>query len=139
MINGEFISAKPPFFSGWASGATGHWGILVDDMLYHLVLDLDQDKNPVGIEFRAGFFRQTWIDEGRVTSKEEIGSTTLPSEALEAIGETLILQFGDYRRLYRNSQAFADIFVQVVCDRQRNSTPIECHRSQTLGFLFYGN
>lgn len=32
------------------------------------------------------------------------------------IGETLILQFGDYRRLYRNCQTFADIFVQIDCD-----------------------
>ena len=27
---GEVVSAKPPFFSGWTSGATGHWGIDVD-------------------------------------------------------------------------------------------------------------
>ena len=45
--------------------------------------------------------------------KEEIGSTSLQLEAINAIGETLILQFGDYRR---NCQTFTDIFVQIVCD-----------------------
>ena len=38
------------------------------------------------------------------------------TKGTNAIGETLILQFGDYRRLYRNCETFADIFVQIVCD-----------------------
>jgi hypothetical protein len=96
VMNGEFISEKPLFFSGWASGATGHWGILADDMLLHLVFKLDQDKNPVGIRFERESFCKRWIDGGRVTSKEEIGSTSLPSEAFRAVAQILISQFGDY-------------------------------------------
>jgi hypothetical protein len=37
--------------------------------------------------------------EGKVTAKEEIGSTTLPLPAIKAVGEALIVEFGEYRRL----------------------------------------
>ncbi|EGF84116.1 hypothetical protein BATDEDRAFT_21869 [Batrachochytrium dendrobatidis JAM81] len=77
---------------------------------------LDQNRQPVGIKFERQDFKQQWIDEGKVTAKEEIGSTSLPLDAIAAVGESLILHFGDYRRLYRNCQTFADIFVQIVCD-----------------------
>ncbi len=116
LVYGEIFSGKAPFFSGWASGTTGHWGVVVDGLLHHLVFTLNEDRKPVGIKFKREDFEQEWIDEGKVTAKEEIGSTSLPLNAIKAVGETLILQFGDYRRLYRNCQTFADIFVQIVCD-----------------------
>ncbi|KAK6094102.1 hypothetical protein MT418_005917 [Batrachochytrium dendrobatidis] len=117
LVYGVVLYGKPPsFYSGWASGTTGHWGIVVDGYLNHLVFKLDQNRQPVGIEFESQRFRQEWIDEGKVTAKEEIGSTSLPLDAIAAVGESLILHFGDYRRLYRNCQTFADIFVQIVCD-----------------------
>lgn len=120
LVYGVVLYGKPPsFYSGWASGTTGHWGIVVDGLLHHLVFKLDDDKNPIGIEFQEEKFRQRWIDEGKVTAKEEIGLTSLPLNAIDAIGEILILHFGDYRRLYRNCQTFADIFVQLVCDVDR--------------------
>jgi hypothetical protein len=91
----------------------------------------------VGIKFKSENFEQEWIDEGKVTAKDEIGSTSLPLTAIKAVGETLttslpltaikavgetlILQFGDYRRLYRNCQTFADIFVQIICDVERKA------------------
>ncbi|OAJ39192.1 hypothetical protein BDEG_23056 [Batrachochytrium dendrobatidis JEL423] len=117
LVYGVVLYGKPPsFYSGWASGTTGHWGIVVDGLLHHLVFKLDEDRQPVGIKFKREDFEQEWIDEGKVTAKEEIGSTSLPLEAIKAVGESLILHFGDYRRLYRNCQTFADIFVQIVCD-----------------------
>ena len=76
---------------------------------------------PIGVEFDRGDFKERWIDQGKVTAKEEIGSTSLPLEAINSIGETLILQFGNYQRLYRNCQTFADIFVQIVCDVERKA------------------
>ncbi len=96
---------SPNSFPGWASGTTGHWGIVVDNRLHHLIFKKAEGKI-AGIEFQTEYFRQILIDEGRVTSKEKIGSTSLPFEALRAVGEALILQFGDYRRLYRNCQTF---------------------------------
>ena len=69
--------------------------------------------------FESQIFRQEWIDKVKVTAKEEIGSTSLPVNAIKAVGKPLVLQFGNYRRLYRNSQTFGDIFVQIVCDVER--------------------
>ncbi|XJO72331.1 hypothetical protein BDV3_003461 [Batrachochytrium dendrobatidis] len=100
LVYSVVLYGKPPsFYSGWASGTTGHWGIVVDGLLHHLVFKLDEDRQPVGIEFERQDFKQQWIDEGKVTAKEEIGSTSLPLEAIKAVGESLILHFGDYRRL----------------------------------------
>jgi hypothetical protein len=121
MVYGVVFSGKAPFFSGWASGTAGHWGVVVDGYLNHLIFKLNEDRKPVGIMFESQIFRHEWIDEGKVTDKEEIGSTTLPLNAIKAVGESLILQFGDYRRLYRNCQTFADIFVQIVCDVERKA------------------
>ena len=120
LVNGVIFSGKAPFFSGWASGTAGHWGVVVDGLLHHLVFTLNEDRRPVGIMFQGEYFRQEWINEGKAT-REEIGSTSLPLEAIKAVGETLILQFGDYRRLYRNCQTFADIFVQIICDVERKA------------------
>ena len=121
LVYGVIFSGKAPFFSGWASGATGHWGVVVSGILHHLVFKVDDDRKPIGIKFLQQTFEQEWIDEGKVSMKEEIGSTSLPLEAIKAVGETLILQFGNYRRLYRNCQTFADIFVQIVCDVERKA------------------
>ena len=114
FVYGEIFSAKAPFFSGWASGAAGHWGVVVDGLLHHLVFKLNEDRRPVGIMFQGEYFRQEWIED-------EIGSTSLPLEVIRAVGESLILQFGDYRRLYRNCQTFADIFVPIICDVERKA------------------
>jgi hypothetical protein len=119
LVYGVIFSGKAPLFSGWASGTAGHWGVVVDGYLNHLIFKLNEDRKPVGIMFESQIFRQEWIDEGKVTAKEEIGSTSLPLTAIKDVGETLILQFGDYRRLYRNCQTFADIFVQIICDFER--------------------
>jgi hypothetical protein len=116
LVNGVICSGKAPFFSGWASGAAGHWGVVVDGLLHHLVFRMDEDRRPVGVEFERADFKERWINEGKVSAKEEIGSTSLPLTATKAVGETLILQFGNYQRLYRNGQTFADIFVQSICD-----------------------
>ena len=121
LVYGVILSGKAPFFSGWASGAAGHWGVVVDGYLNHLVFKLNEDRKPVGIMFESENFEQEWIDEGKVTAKDEIGSTSLPLEAIKAVGETLILQFGDYRRLYRNCQTFADIFIHIICDVERQA------------------
>ena len=122
LVYGVIFSGKAPFSSGWASGAAGHWGVVVSGILHHLVFKVDDDRKPIGIKFLQQTFEQEWIDEGKVSMKEEIGSTSLPLEAIKAVGETLILQFGNYRRLYRNCQTFADIFVQIVCDVERKSS-----------------
>jgi hypothetical protein len=124
LVFGVVSSAKAPFFSGWASGAAGHWGVVVDGLLHHLIFKIDDRGKPVGVEFEQGTFRERWITEKRA-SKEEIGSTSLPLEAIKAIGETLILEFGDYRRLYRNCQTFAEIFIQLICD-------VKCESFSTL-------
>jgi hypothetical protein len=121
LVHGVISSEKAPFFSGWASGAAGHWGVVVSGILHHLVFKVDNDRKPIGIKFLQQTFEQEWIDEGKVSMKEEIGSTSLPLEAMKAVGETLILQFGNYRRLYRNCQTFADIFVQIICDVERKA------------------
>ena len=121
LVHGVIFSGKAPFFSGWASGTAGHWGVVVDGLLHHLVFTLNEDRKPVGIKFLQQTFEQEWIDDGKVSTKEEIGSTSLPLEAIKAVGETLVLQFGNYRRLYRNCQTFADIFVQTVCDVESNA------------------
>ena len=121
LVYGDIFSGKAPFFSGWASGTAGHWGVIIDGYLNHLIFKLNEDRKPVGIMFESQIFRQEWIDEGKVSMKEEIGSTSLPLEAIKAVGETLILQFGNYQRLYRNCQTFADIFVQIICDVERKA------------------
>lgn len=121
LVYGAVMCGKAPFFSGWASGTTGHWGLVVDGYLNHLIFKLDEDRKPVGIKFKSENFEQEWIDQGKVTAKEEIGSTSLPLAAIKAVGEALILQFGNYQRLYRNCQTFADIFVQIVCDVERKA------------------
>jgi hypothetical protein len=121
LVYGVVFSGKAPsFYSGWASGTTGHWGVVVDGLLHHLVFKLNEDRKPIGVELEIQKFKQRWLDNGQAT-KEEIGTTSLPLECIEAVGETLILQFGNYRRLYRNCQTFADIFVQIVCDVERKA------------------
>ena len=122
LVYGAIFSGKAPFFSGWASGTAGHWGVVVDGLLHHLVFTLNEDRKPVGMNFNREDFEQEWIEEGKAT-KDEIGSTSLPLEAIKAVGETLILKFGNYRRLYRNCQTFADIFVQIICDVGRKAFP----------------
>ncbi len=42
LVNGVILSGKAPFFSGWASGTAGHWGIVVDGILHHLVITLNE-------------------------------------------------------------------------------------------------
>ena len=77
MVVYEVIfSGKAPFFSGWASGAAGHWGVVVDGLLHHLVFRVDEDRRPVGVEFERGDFKERWINEEKAT-KEEIGSNSL--------------------------------------------------------------
>ena len=120
LVNGEVLSVKPPFFSGWLSGASGHWGLVVDGFFHHVVFELDQDRNPVGVMFHGQNFRQKWIDEGKA-QKEELGLTSLPLEAIRSIGDTLIIKFGNYQRLYRNCQTFAEILVQLICDKECKS------------------
>ncbi|KAK6099373.1 hypothetical protein MT418_000793 [Batrachochytrium dendrobatidis] len=100
LVYGVVLYGKPPsFYSGWASGTT-----------------VGSKQTASGNQVQREDFKQEWIDEGKVIAKEEIGSTSLPLDAIAAVGESLILHFGDYRRLYRNCQTFADIFVQIVCD-----------------------
>ena len=65
LVNGEIFSAKPPFFSGWASGTAGHWGVIVDGMLHHLVFKMDEDRRPVAVEFERENFKERWINEGK--------------------------------------------------------------------------
>ena len=47
LVYGVIFSGKAPFFSGWASGTTGHWGVVVDGYLNYLVFKLDESWNQV--------------------------------------------------------------------------------------------
>jgi hypothetical protein len=117
LIQGVVSSAKAPFMSGWVSGAIGHWGIVVDGLFHHLVFQVDEHRKPFEIKFKREDFEDDWVNEEN-GAREDIGLTSLPLEAIKAIGESLLLHFGDYRRLYRNCQTFAEIFTQLVCDVQ---------------------
>lgn len=125
LVMGSFSRAKAPsHFYGWACQSAGHWGILVGEMLYHLVLKLDNDKKPVEIVFLGESFKPKSVGDGKGI-QEEIGSTSFTVESIRAIGDALVLEMGDYHRLCRNSQAFAEILVQTICD-------VECKSSASL-------
>ncbi len=51
LVYGAVFSGKAPFFSGWASGAAGHWGVFVDGYLNHLVFKVDDNRKPIRIKF----------------------------------------------------------------------------------------
>jgi hypothetical protein len=87
LVNGALFSGKAPFFSGWASGTTGHWGLVVDGLLHHFIFKVNDDGKPIGVEFDRGDFKERWIDQGKVTAKEEIGSTSLPLAAIKGCTE----------------------------------------------------
>lgn len=92
LVHGKFYYGKPPsFYSSWASGTTGHWGIVAYGFLHHLVISLDDDRKPAGIDFKIENFKQAWINEEKVTKMEEIGSTSLPLDVILAVGKTIIL------------------------------------------------
>ena len=61
VVYGVIFSGKAPFFSGWATGAAGHWGVIVDGLLHHLVFTMNEDRKPVGIKFKREDFEQAWI------------------------------------------------------------------------------
>ena len=114
-IHGAVFSSKGPFFSGWISGVDGHWGVVVDNKLHHLRFKLGLNCEPVGVIFEQVPFDKEWVNDKRATV-EDIGSTTMPLTAIDAIGYALILEFQDYRKLYRNCQTFAEIFIELICD-----------------------
>ncbi len=117
--------SNPPFYTGFASGASGHWGVVIDNFLHHLVFIFDDDGKPTGIEFEVTSFKQRWMDNGRCTELVPIGTTNLSLNAISAIcifvgcllipGEALIQNFGSYKRLYRNCQDFAELLIELVC------------------------
>jgi len=82
--------------------------------MHHLLLEFDENNKAVGIVFERHNY-STYVRNATVT-KSVLGVTTLPLNAINAIGEALIAQFGDYRLLYRNCQTFAELFVQLICD-----------------------
>lgn len=110
---------------------TGHWGLVVDELFLHFVFDLDGDGKPVSIDFTMESVGRDWFKDGKVMMKEDVGSTSLPLPAIIAIADSLIIQFGDYRRLYRNSQTFADILVEIVCDVERKDLPLQSLQNVT--------
>ena len=110
-VHGAVFSSKGPFFSGWVAGVNGHWGVVVDDFLHHLVFTINSNGVINGVELEIIKMKEHWK-----ATKEDIGSSTIPLLAVGAIGEALIIQFQDYRKLYRNCQTFAEIFVELICD-----------------------
>ena len=120
IVRGAVFTSKGPFFSGWVSGACGHWGIVVDGLLNHLVFELDSNGKVIGVEFEQVTFKDKWVIEGRV-KVEVVGQTTISSVAIKAIGDSLIVEFQNYRKLYRNCQTFAEIFLELICGTEGRS------------------
>ena len=83
LVHGVVFSGKAPFKTGWFSRTTGQGGVVVSGLIRHLVLKLNRT---VGVELERVDFKERWIDE--VTTKEDISSTSLPLEAIKAIGRS---------------------------------------------------
>src|SRR4051794_21818301 len=81
------------------------------------VFDLDSNGKTIGVEFEQVTFNEKWVEEGRAKI-EDVGHTTIPLVAIKAIGDSLIVQFQNYRKLYRNCQTFAEIFLELICDKE---------------------
>lgn len=46
LVHGVVLYGNPPsFYFGWASGTTGHWGIVVYGELHHLIYRLDDNSS----------------------------------------------------------------------------------------------
>eukprot|EP00842_Homolaphlyctis_polyrhiza_P007087 jgi/Hompol1/968/HPOL_000242-RA len=119
-LNNNMLSSLPDEFSrlvslrylNLRSNALREFPVPLRDLPRLEVLDLSKNK----IE------RFPTVPASLINLRD-IGSTSLPLEAIAAIGETLIVHFGDYRRLYRNCQTFAEILVEIVCDVDRQAFP----------------
>jgi hypothetical protein len=119
-IRGSCIYGKGPFYSGFTSKDV-HWGLLVgDSLLVHFIYELDDNLKPIGIKLRQEHFNNWGSDKAAVT---DIGTTSFDiysDKDLSELGKELVLQFGGFRGIYRNSQAVADILVQFICNESIN-------------------
>jgi len=112
--------------SPWAGGPgvsvpsfACHWGVVVNDTLYHLVFqdaaDANSDLKAFAREGRPIVFGHTspaakvTLGPGKVA-----GTTKYRSTELEDIGKALIDAFGDYHGLFWNCQVFADCFLYLI-------------------------
>jgi len=101
-----------------------HWGVVVNDTLYHLVFqdaaDANSDLKNFAREGRPIVFghinpaAKVIVGPGKVA-----GTTKYRSTELEDIGKALIDAFGNYHRLFWNCQVFADCFLYLITGEKR--------------------
>ncbi|KAI9142456.1 hypothetical protein BKA69DRAFT_1068445 [Paraphysoderma sedebokerense] len=125
---------KGSFFNGWEPSRLGHWGLLVNDMLYHMVYRMNDERERVGAEFRI----ESWVDEGEQGDAlvRQIGITSLGLGAVIAIGTQLTAAFGSHSNIQQNSSIFAKLLTKLVCNVEYNEADAEELSSQIDSTLF---
>jgi hypothetical protein len=115
--NGETLSSGT--FPGFVAPAfASHWGIVVDDTLYHLIFrnqehanlalnDLSRQGKPIR-------FACSYLEQDKINQCQVVGETYYDHRGLTKIGKALIEAFGSYHRLFWNCQVFADCFLYLI-------------------------
>jgi len=91
--------------------SVSHWGIIVDDTLYHLVFVVDKKKQPQSVHFT---FQKTV--GMKIVNQRLLGKTKFSHDDLNAIGDLLVSNFGTYHRIFWNCQHFVNCFLDIICD-----------------------
>jgi hypothetical protein len=95
-----------------------HWGVAVEDTLYHLTFrDRDDDRIELSDFARHGRpirFTCTLCDPGAFDDYPIVGQSRADHEARVKIGRALIEAFGSYHRLFWNCQTFAQCYVYFI-------------------------
>ena len=95
-----------------------HWGIAVEDTLYHLTFrNPDHARIELTDFARHGKpirFTATVYDDGSFDHCPVVGQAKYSHEARVKIGKALIKAFGNYHRLFWNCQVFAQIFLYFI-------------------------
>jgi hypothetical protein len=102
-----------------------HWGVVIDETLYHLVFanhgDAESNVSRFAREGHSIKFEYNSASDKVIESKI-IGKTKYSHQELIKIGKALIKAFGSYHRLFWNCQVFAECFLCFIADDDNNSS-----------------
>ena len=99
----------PAFACHWAVVAYGRRGW---PYLLHLVLDYYEEPPKMRFEMR-GVPPESLEQKATV---KPVGTTKYDHDTLRDIGERMIAEFGDYRRVFWNCQMFAKCYLRVITE-----------------------
>jgi hypothetical protein len=96
-----------------------HWGIVVGpperQRLFHLlfVKGVGREAESSIVENRHIRFHDTKLEEPLANTKY-VGQTRYTTDQLDALGEAMIREFGNYHKVFWNCQTFAKCYLRII-------------------------